>query len=78
MNRGSQDCGKAWRRHSSQRISICKGPEAGVGLTSLLYLDYQVWLELVSKVKVGVEGREVTGQLLRALEAIGTLWSREM
>lgn len=40
-----------------------EGPEAGMGLASLPYLDHQVWLELESEVEVevGAEGREVTG-----------------
>lgn len=68
MSRGSQDCGKAQRR-SRQGISISKDPEAGIGLATLLYLDHEVWLQLVSEVEVEVEA-------LRALEAMGTLCSR--
>lgn len=61
MNKGSQDCGKAWRRHSRWGVSIHEGPEARIGLASLPYLDHQVWLELESEVEVGAEGREVMG-----------------
>lgn len=67
MSRGSQDCGKAQRRRSRQGISISKDPEAGIGLATLLYLDHEVWLQLVSEVEV---------EALRALEAMGTLCSR--
>lgn len=38
-----------------------EGPEARIGLASLLYLDHQVCLELESDVEESAEGREVTG-----------------
>lgn len=43
--------------HSRQRMSMCKGPEAGLALASLLYPDHQCgWREGVSEMGAGAGG----------------------